>query len=513
MGQTQGKAPEGFDEARETRALKRLKVDDLRRELESRGKDASGTADRLRTRLLDALREDAMDVDVGDELSPLSDDELLVLVRKQRNPNMSRTGSRPDWITGLKARNVLDAHGHFDPRLNKPGTIIFERDITEHPEDEWWVTAKGPKRVNGKKIMVASSRGKPAPGGGTKHNVPVELAAHATKVLELADVQRSRTDVWESAAAAPYKSEALWLLSKPAERVDHGCWANDAKNTRLDRLRNGTVVARTIESVDGCRVVHTTVVDTTRVASLRLDECVGRTPAGLADFSAFFASVAIEDPATARAKMLELCEVAEDAELEEVEALSAAHFVELAALLDEKDVDLAQKSGYARLMRRKKLVVEHRRRLHLIDKDCPGRAAAIQAWRESQSLHGRGKDAQKDYIRDKLRPPGWQKRNETTIMHDIIKAAMPELARPRLRCVLDYLVSKAQLDHIFSGVVDHPTNLIVEFAGPNGHFSDFRNGPGKRARYGADVMRVAADWIRLAISSALGVVSCTTESA
>ena len=92
-------------------------------------------------------------------------------------------------------------------------------------------------------------------------------------------------------------------------------------------------------------------------------------------------------------------------------------------------------------------------------------------------------------------------------------AAMPELARPRLRCVLDYLVSKAQLDHIFSGVVDHPTNLIVEFAGPNGHFSDFRNGPGKRARYGADVMRVAADWIRLAISSALGVVSCTTESA
>ena len=511
MGQTQGKAPGDFDEARETRALKRLRVAELVSELESRGKDASGTKERLLTRVLDARREDAMDVDVGDELSPLSDDELLALVRKQRTPHMSKRGSRLDFITGLKARGVLDAHGRLDQRDRHE--IIFERDIEEHPEDDWWVRNEHSKRVGGKKIMVASTRGTAAPGGGTKRDVPLEIAAHASKVLALAAVPEWNREVWDSAAAAPFKAEAKYILEKPAERVEHGCWTNDATNTRLDRYRDGTVVARTFEYVEGYQMVHTTVVHTNRVASLRLDECAGRAPPGLADFSAFFASIAIEDPATARAKMLELCEVAEDAELEEVEALNAAHFVELAALLDEKDVDLAQKSGYTRLTRRKKLVVEHRRRLHLIDKDCPGRAAAIQAWRESQSLHGRGKDAQKDYIRDKLRPPGWQKRNETTIMHDIIKAAMPELARPRLRCVLDYLVSKAQLDHIFSGVVDHPTNLIVEFAGPNGHFSDFRNGPGKRARYGADVMRVAADWIRLAISSALGVVSCTTESA
>jgi hypothetical protein len=468
MGQTQGKAPEGFDEARETRALKRLKVDKLRAELQSRGKDASGTADRLRTRLLDVLREDAMDVD--------------------------------------------DSAERKDPRAwSRNDVLIFERDVNRPDED--WVRDIHPQRILGKKIMVASTRGGAAPGGGTKMHVPLKLAAHASRVLALSKVPLWKTDVWESSAAAAYKAEALYLLEERAERVDHGCTINDAAGMRLDRLSNGRIVARRFEKVDGVQWVHTTVVDTSRVESLRLDECVGRAPPGLADFSAFVASTAIDDPTTARAKMLEWCDAAEDAEVEETEALNEAHFVELAAKLDEKDVDLAKKSGYTRHTGRKKLVVEHRRRLHLIDKDCPGRAAAIQAWRESQSLHGRGKDAQKDYIRDKLRPPGWQKRQETTIMHEIIKAAMPELKSPRLRCVLDYLVSKAQLDHIFSGVVDHPTNLIVEFAGPNGHFSDFRNGPGKRARYGADVMRVAADWIRLAISSALGVVSCTTESA
>ena len=57
--------------------------------------------------------------------------------------------------------------------------------------------------------------------------------------------------------------------------------------------------------------------------------------------------------------------------------MSAAHFVELAALLDEKDVDLA-KSRATPGSRDGKLVVEHRKRLHLIDKDCPGQAAAIR---------------------------------------------------------------------------------------------------------------------------------------
>ena len=75
--------------------------------------------------------------------------------------------------------------------------------------------------------------------------------------------------------------------------------------------------AQTWEHVAGSRVCHTTVVDTSRVESLRLDECVGRAPPGLADFSAFVASTAIDDPTTARAKMLEWCDAAEDAEVEE----------------------------------------------------------------------------------------------------------------------------------------------------------------------------------------------------
>ena len=38
-----------FDEAAAERVLKRMRVEQLRNELESRGEDASGTADRLRT--------------------------------------------------------------------------------------------------------------------------------------------------------------------------------------------------------------------------------------------------------------------------------------------------------------------------------------------------------------------------------------------------------------------------------------------------------------------------------
>ena len=52
-----------FDEAAAERVLKRMRVGQLRNELESRGEDASGTAGRLRTRLLDVQRRDAMDVD------------------------------------------------------------------------------------------------------------------------------------------------------------------------------------------------------------------------------------------------------------------------------------------------------------------------------------------------------------------------------------------------------------------------------------------------------------------
>ena len=92
-------------------------------------------------------------------------------------------------------------------------------------------------------------------------------------------------------------------------------------------------------------------------------------------------------------------------------------------------------------------------------------------------------------------------------MHDIIVAAMPELKHQKFRHVLDYLVSKAQIDHIFSGVTDHPSNLYIIFAGHNAHFNDFRNCPAKAARFGDKVMSAAAAWVKKAIANALKAVS------
>ena len=515
MGQTQGKAPEGFDEARETRAIKRLKVDKLRLELESRGKDASGTAGRLRTRLLEALREDAMDVDVGDGLSPLSDDELLALVRKQSSPRISTKGSRLDWITALKARNVLDAHGHFDPRLNKPNTIIFERDIKEHPEDEWWVTGKGPMRVNGEKIMVASTRGAAAPGGGTKNSVPVKLAAHASKVLALANVPKWKREVWDSAAAVPFKAEAEYILEKPAPIVEHGCTALDAKGTRLVRHVDGSIVSEKREHVDGVRWVHRTVVRTSRLAQLREAERVGARMCGVADAAASLAAEVLDDPGRGRAALLALCRAHEAAVLQKARAMNGKDAAKVTALLRERDVDLSRRSTYAEIVGMDDdddvpiLVVKDRTAMHLINN-----RVAVQAWRRHASTGGRlGQDEQKNAIAEALRRPGWKIGDEKTEMHNILVAAMPYLKEKRFRWVLDYLVSKAQIDHIFSGVTDHVSNLMVEFAGPNGHFSDFTNCPGKAARYGAEVMAVAAEWVRQAIEAALDIVSYSKESA
>jgi len=189
----------------------------------------------------------------------------------------------------------------------------------------------------------------------------------------------------------------------------------------------------------------------------------------------------------------------------------------VAALSKERDVDLSRRSGYAKVMGMGDdddddvpiLTVEDRTPMHLINNE-----VAVRAWRRHASTGGRlGKDEQKNAIAEALRRPGWKIGDEKTEMHNILVAAMPYLKEKRFRWVLDYLVSKAQIDHIFSGVTDHVSNLMVEFAGPNGHFSDFTNCPGKAARYGAEVMAVAAEWVRQAIEAALDIVSYSKESA
>jgi hypothetical protein len=460
-----------FDEAAAERVLKRMRVGQLRNELESRGEDASGTAGRLRTRLLDVQRRDAMDVDDSAE--------------------------RKD----TRAWNA----------------IKFETAIEDHPEDDWWVRDKHPELVGDETIMVASTRGSAAPGGGTKRNVPVELAAHATKVLALADVPLWKTDVWESAAAAPFKAEALWILKKPAERVDHGCCANDAKGIRLVRHADGSIVAEKRECVDGFEWVHRTVVRTSRLAKLRKAELAGERMRGVADAAASLAAEVLDDPGRGREALLEMCRAHEAVVLQKARAMNGKDAVRVTELLRERDVDLSRRSRYAEIVGMDDdddddvpiLVVEDRTAMHLINN-----RVAVRAWRRHASTGGRlGKDEQKNAVAEALRRPGWKIGDEKTEMHNILVAAMPYLKEKRFRWVLDYLVSKAQIDHIFSGVTDHVSNLMVEFAGPNGHFSDFTNCPGKAARYGAEVMAVAAEWVRQAIEAALDIVSYSKESA
>ena len=506
-----------FDPQGDERQIKRMKLDEVIDELRDRKEKDTGTEARLRSRLLDARARGAaaMDVDVGDELSPLSDTELLALVRKQSKPYMPRTGSRLDWITRLKARNVLDAHGRHDPRAWN--AIIFETDIENHPDDDWWVCDKHPELVGDETIMVASTRGGAAPGGGTKHGVPVELAAHASRVLALAKVPLWKTDVWESAAAEPFRAEAKYILEKPAPIVEHGCNIRDAKGTRLERLTDGTVVARRFVSVDGVRWIHTVTVRTSRLAQLREAERVGARMRGVADAAASLAAEVLDDASRGRAALLALCRANEAAVLQKARAMNGKDAARVAALLRERDVDLSRRSTYAKVVGMVDddddnvpiLEVEDRTPMHLINNPL-----AVLVWRRHASTGGRlGQDEQKNAIAEALRRPGWKIGDERTEMHNIIVAAMPYLKETRFRWVLDYLVSKAQIDHIFSGVTDHVSNLMVEFAGPNGHFSDFTNCPGKAARYGAEVMAVAAEWVRQAIEAALDIVSYSKESA
>jgi hypothetical protein len=395
-------------------------------------------------------------------------------------------------------------------RWDDPNRLIFERDVNR--PDEEWVRGIHSQRVNGAKIKVASTRGERAPGGGVKLGVPVAEAAYWSRVMALSKVPLWMTDVWESAAAEPYKVDALYILKAAAPIVKHGCNAFDAKGTRLVRHADGLIVVQKRKYVDGVELVYTATVDTKGIEKLRKAEQAGQLPPGTATFASAFASDFLEDPAAARAKRMDLLEAEEAAIVDEAAALNAMDLKCQAESLRALDAALVRGSGSADLLELNddgSLPIENRSALHLVNNP-----VAVAAWRGHGGCGGRGsKDENLKHIKDALKPPKWEKRGETTEMHNIIVAAMPYLKHKRFRCLLDYLVSKAQIDHIFSGVTDHPSNLIVEFAGPNNHFSDHRNCPGKAARYGADIMQIAADWIRQAIAAALGVVSYSTESA
>ena len=95
-----------FDPAVEMQQIEEMDEEDVKKELAAAREDTGGTRRRLNERLHARRCKDAAAAaaaDEGDEMSPLSDAELLELVRRQRR-KISTKGSRRDWITRLKAR-------------------------------------------------------------------------------------------------------------------------------------------------------------------------------------------------------------------------------------------------------------------------------------------------------------------------------------------------------------------------------------------------------------------------
>ena len=499
-----------FDPAQEMKQIERMDEADVKKELAAAGEDDGGTRRRLNERLHARRCKDAaeaMAADEGDDLSPLSDAELEALVRKQVHPRISMKGSRADWIAGLKARGVLDTRGRWDPRDYRVTKI---ENCWDKPDD-FWVrkveTKEGKKYASTVGTGLMSREGH----GGEGIDIPYHQAVFRSKVMALTWVPRDWGEVWESEEAAPYAARAEFLLEEPAGREYHGANQFDEAGVRYRRLVGGNIVKQVWRTVDGRQVVHRVVVKTERLDGLfRAEEAgAGR---GVANFAACVAAAALKEPEEARRMLVQLVDAAEDVAIAKTKALKANEFERLGGLLNDKEEHLATLSRWKKETGEDIIKIEKPTALHLISQDCPARPQVIEAWRGGESLGGRGdKDTNKNRIRKVLKPPGWEERDEKTLMHEILMEAVPRLREKRFRWCLDYLVAHSDLDHIFSGVIDHPSNLYVEFKGQNQHFSDYRNCPAKAARYGAEVMRVAAEWIRLAIETAMGIVSATTD--
>lgn len=497
-----------FDPAVEMQQIERMDEADVKKELAAAGEKVSGTRRRLNERLHARRCKDAAEAaaaDEGDDESPLSDDDLKELCRRKKIPRASTT--RHDMIVKLQACGVLDTRGRWDPRDPR---IIKIENCWEKPDD-FWVTNVQTKE--GKKCASTVGKGLMSREGhgGAGIDIPYHQAVFRSKVMALTHVPEDWKEVWESEEAAPYAARALFLLREPAGREYHGANQLDEAGVRYRRLVGGNIVKEVYRSVEGRQVVHRVVVKTERLDGLFRAEEAGA-ERGVANFAACVAAAALKEPEEARRMLVQLVDAAEDVAIEETKAQKANHFERIGGLLNDQEEHLATLSKWKNETGEDIIKIEKPTALHLISQDCPARPQIIEAWRGGESLGGRGdKDTNKNRIRKVLKPPGWEKRDEKTLMHEILMEAVPRLREKRFRWCLDYLVAHSDLDHIFSGVIDHPSNLYVEFKGQNQHFSDYRNCPAKAARYGAEVMRVAADWIRLAIETAMGIVSATTD--
>ena len=234
------------------------------------------------------------------------------------------------------------------------------------------------------------------------------------------------------------------------------------------------------------------------MGALYESEACGTSPLGVAEATSRLAGFILDAPATCDDEKERLFDAERDALFEKAENTNREHMQMLlekqAAKLDwvREECEKLVEGGYDEARDGDLLRDEIISARHFGSRAFPDRVRTKvrEIWIRSNSADRFSKDAQLRAMREGLSHED---------KREIVLASLPHLrtgANGRYRAVVDWLAKNAQIDHILSTVIDNPVNLILDWSAPNGHHGDFRNCPGKAARFGDDVMdavtRVAA---------------------
>jgi hypothetical protein len=387
--------------------------------------------------------------------------------------------------------------GRVDPR-HKNFKYLFE-EVMEDDDFEWARNFR-PEPKGGKMVMVADTRGTGPRGWGAGNGISPALARYRSACIFLAHVPRWKTWIWNHPKAQKYVARALALLGDKRTTERHGFSEMHAKNLSVRWRVGGEFVSVRTDSSCGQRSYQVVCVHSAAIETIVEEEASGATPQGVSTYVSCLASEVLGAPETCRERLLELDKHKEQAAYEEAAVKNSTHKAQLRDKLRAKIQFVQEQAKWPG--RKSMFDSENKLARHLINKACPRRRQVIETWIACQSNGRQGKDATLTKIREALGAEGFR---------EIIVASLPHLSSSKYKWQLDWLVKNAQIDHIFSGVIDHPANLYLDWSCPNGHFGDFRNYPGKAARYGADVMDVAAEWVLAAVDAALGVVTHSNE--
>lgn len=389
--------------------------------------------------------------------------------------------------------------GRKDPRGHHG--CFFENRMDDG--DDTWFRLRRWEKKGDEVIEVADTVGSPGPKGwGIGIGLPLAKATYRSKAMALSRVPLWKEWVWNHLKAQQYVARALTLLGDKHEREDHGYNGFHGPGMRYEYRAGGGVVKLRYEQVDGARQIHVVSIRAGAIEGLLESEALGDAPQGVATYTSCLAADVLRAPETCLDLLVELDTERENAAYEEADVKCSTQKDMLRAKLKARIEFVQEQAKWPG--RASMFDGENKLARHLINKACPRRRQVIETWVACQSNARQSKDATQTKIREALGPEGYR---------EIIVASLPHLSNTRFRWQLDWLVKNAQIDHIFSGVIDHPANLYLDWSCPNGHFGNFRNCPGKAARYGAGVMAVAAEWVLAAVDAALGVVSHSVESA